>query len=512
MISLRHKGLPEALLKADNLPSLPAVALEVLRLTQDEESTVDDLAQCLSRDPALAAKLLKLSNSSLFGMGQEITTLQRATMVLGMKTVKLMSLSFSLASSLPKSGRAAGFDLVEYWRRSLVRSVAAKSFATLMRNRHADEAFLCGLLGNFGRLVLARALPEAYTPVVAECRGWPTLDEEQSRLGFTSVDVGATLLETWQLPELVVHAVAHAERPEELPAEATVELRELVEILHLTSLAEVVLCDAHKGPALQAMHARIRERFGLEATAVDAMLIGLEAGIAETGKMLSIELPPGASHEDIMNQARTQIVDVSLGTAIDLVEAKRTNDRLEAEKRQLASQASTDRLTSLPNRAAFDDFLESHVARRIQEKRPLSLGLILLDIDRFKKFNDSFGHAAGDAVLRRVGSVLLRETRKEDFAARYGGEEFALVIPTTNPFGLKALAERAREAIAKESVVFEGQTLSVTASFGGACIAEFASKEEGATLVKLADHYLYRAKDGGRNRTEIHPGVRFPGR
>ena len=71
-----EKDLPQALTQADNLPSLPAVAMEVLRLTQDEDSTIDDLAACVSRDPALAAKLLKLSNSSLFSMGQEITTQQ----------------------------------------------------------------------------------------------------------------------------------------------------------------------------------------------------------------------------------------------------------------------------------------------------------------------------------------------------------------------------------------------------------------------------------------------------
>jgi HD-like signal output (HDOD) protein len=89
------------------------VAAEVLRLTEDEDSTLDELAGALSRDPALSAKLLRLSNSSLFNLGQEITTLQRATMVLGMKTVKLMSLSFSLAGSLPREGEIAAFDLQE---------------------------------------------------------------------------------------------------------------------------------------------------------------------------------------------------------------------------------------------------------------------------------------------------------------------------------------------------------------------------------------------------------------
>ena len=124
-----EKELPDALKKADNLPSLPAVALDVLRLSQDEDVTLDAMATCLSRDPALSAKLLKLANSSLFGFGKEVTTLQRATMMLGMKTVKLMALSFSLAGSLPRKGRSGGFDYGEYWRRSLVCAVSARSLA-----------------------------------------------------------------------------------------------------------------------------------------------------------------------------------------------------------------------------------------------------------------------------------------------------------------------------------------------------------------------------------------------
>ncbi len=504
-----EKSLPEAVTKADNLPTLPTVALDVLRLTQDDESTIDDLANCLSRDPALAAKLLKLSNSPLFGVGQEITTLQRATMVLGMKTVKLMSLSFSLASSLPKEGRASGFDLVDYWRRSMVQAVAAKSLAKLVGSRLGDEAFLCGLLAHFGRLVLARVLPEAYEPVVAECRGWPTPVEEEARLGFTNTDVCATLLRTWQLPELVYLAVAYAHSPEALPAEAKRELRELVELLGLTGLVETILCDEEKGPSLHALHERIQQRFGLSATEVDAFLIGLESGIAETGQMLSLQLPPGTSHEEVMNQARLQIVNVSLGAAVDLQELRRQNERLQEEKARLADQARTDRLTGLTNRVAFDEFLEHHVLSRVQSRQHLALGLILLDVDRFKRFNDTHGHAAGDEVLRMIGRVLQRETRRGDLSARYGGEEFALIILNTNPFGLKTVAERIRTAIANEVVLFEGQSLSVTATFGGACIAEFSSREEGQALVRLADHHLYKAKEAGRNRSEIYPAVRF---
>jgi diguanylate cyclase (GGDEF)-like protein len=103
-------------------------------------------------------------------------------------------------------------------------------------------------------------------------------------------------------------------------------------------------------------------------------------------------------------------------------------------------------------------------------------------------------------------------TRKGDLAARYGGEEFAVVIPQTHPFGLKTLSDRLREAIAAEKIEVDGKPLSVTASFGGACITHFEAPTDAAALIKLADHYLYQAKKKGRNRSELYPKLEFPGR
>ena len=135
-----------------------------------------------------------------------------------------------------------------------------------------------------------------------------------------------------------------------------------------------------------------------------------------------------------------------------------------------------------------------------------------MDVDKFKVFNDTHGHQAGDEVLKMVGAVLKRETRKGDLSARYGGEEFALIAPHTNTFGLKTMAERLRKAIEAETVEFEGKSLKVTASFGAACIATFESAEDTTQLIKLADHFLYKAKENGRNRCEVFSKVQFPGR
>ena len=507
-----ERDLPEVLTKADNLPSLPAVAVEVLALAQDDDSTIDDLAECLGRDPALAAKLLKLSNSSLFSVGGEITTLQRATMVLGMKTVKLMSLSFSLAGSVPSEGTEAGFDVKEYWSRSLVNAVAARALARLVQSQQNDEAFLCGLLGHFGRLVLARALTDEYEDVVRQCGGWPSHADEERLLGFSNTDVCATLLKSWDLPLVIYMAVGHWHRPEELPADVDPLVGELARLLEVTSLVEAILCDQKKGEPLERLHELAERYYQLDEAAIDEFLVGLAPGIAEAAEMLSIQLPAGRSYEDVMNEARVQLMEVSLGTAVDLHHTRQENERLEEERAALETRAHTDKLTGLPNRAAFDDFMEQQVAARLRGKLPRALGLVLLDIDRFKNFNDTYGHTAGDEVLRMVGSVLERETRGADLSARYGGEEFVIVAPQTNTFGLKTLAERLRRALERETLDLDGTRRSVTASFGAACIAEFESMADARVLFKLADRFLYKAKENGRNRCETYKNFRFPGR
>ncbi len=156
-----------------------------------------------------------------------------------------------------------------------------------------------------------------------------------------------------------------------------------------------------------------------------------------------------------------------------------------------------DGLTGVHNKRYFVEFLEREIARALRYQSPLTL--VMFDIDHFKRVNDTYGHLAGDAVLRELGRRLKPRVRREDLLARYGGEEFAGVLANTpGPAGLK-FAEDLRTLIAREPFQHDGQSLPVTISLG---VAELDRARERTIqeLIERADHNLYSAKHGGRNR------------
>jgi len=496
--------LPQALTKAENLPSLPAVAVEVLRLCDNEQSTVKDLAKVVQRDPALAVKMLKLANSSLFSLGHPIATVDHAAMVLGMKTVKLMSLSFSLANRLPKDGES-NFDYAGFWRRSLVTAVAGRSLAKRERSGTTDEAFLAGLLAKIGQLVLAESLPELYLDVCeAEAPRWPTLEVEKSALGFHSADVAGALISTWNLPDLIGVPVAYSARLPEIPETAEPAARRLAELLSIAAHVADVVCEEDNGVALMSLEDEAERLVGFSPADVEAFLLSLEREIRDTADMLSIEIPRGESHADVVARARGRIVAINLDASAKLKNAEQRADRLAAENRELEPSATVDKPTGLYKREALEDFLEGQLALRRAEGVPRALGLMMLDVDHFQRINDGYGRSVGDLVLARIGQVLLRTTRKADFAARYGGEEFAVVLPKLTPAYLRSIANRIRAAIEAEVIECDGERIPVTVSVGAVCISRVSGRRDAQILLRVADKLLLKAKGAGRNRVETY--------
>ena len=174
---------------------------------------------------------------------------------------------------------------------------------------------------------------------------------------------------------------------------------------------------------------------------------------------------------------------------------------LDKVNKDLEERASTDGLTGLSNRRAFDESLERELAQSQRQNKPLSL--IILDVDHFKRFNDDFGHQAGDLVLKQLGGTLTASVRKSDLPARYGGEEFAVVMPFTNQAQAIGVAERVRSNVEQMRVPWEGQMLKVTVSLGCTTVLGSRSDISPEATIKAADAALYEAKENGRNQVVL---------
>ncbi|MCS7254433.1 MAG: sensor domain-containing diguanylate cyclase [Armatimonadota bacterium] len=157
--------------------------------------------------------------------------------------------------------------------------------------------------------------------------------------------------------------------------------------------------------------------------------------------------------------------------------------------------AITDGLTGLYEHRYFQEALENEIKRGLRYRHPTSL--MMIDIDHFKRFNDSYGHQAGDEVLRRLAEIFKSQAREQDIVARYGGEEFAIILPVTPKEGALAAAARLRRAVELTTFNIRGMALHVTVSIGVAsCPQDAQTREE---LISRADQALYAAKSGGRN-------------
>jgi polar amino acid transport system substrate-binding protein len=172
------------------------------------------------------------------------------------------------------------------------------------------------------------------------------------------------------------------------------------------------------------------------------------------------------------------------------------NKELECLKNKLQEQADHDPLTQLYNRRYFHNIAEDMKALSIREKKPMSI--IMIDIDFFKKVNDTYGHIIGDKVLIMLSSILKKHTRKSDIVARFGGEEFVILLPDTNLAGALEIAQKLRMLVAKEIISVEGNTsFSITISLGATEVLENDRNVDSA--IDRADKALYKAKENGRN-------------
>jgi diguanylate cyclase len=264
-------------------------------------------------------------------------------------------------------------------------------------------------------------------------------------------------------------------------------------------------------PAISDEARRVAERTLMATSRVADLAKGVMTDVGDHAakmKAISADLAGVNRDDGAANEAVLAAMDQILLANDDLQQRlEKAEKQLEAQAAEIKayeSEARTDSLTGLSNRRAFDDELKRRLNEWDRKRTPLTL--IILDIDHFKKFNDTHGHQVGDDVLRTVAKTLRHQAREMDLPCRYGGEEFAVILPATELPGACVVAERIRQAVEASVTVYADKTLKVTCSLG---LAQVVPSDDSASLIRRADDALYASKKAGRNCGHWGDGTSF---
>lgn len=479
----------ERIQAAGQLPTPPGVVVRLLELTRNPEVSAKEIADTVAMDPGLSAKILRFVNSPLAGLKRQVTSISQAVALMGVRGVKMMALSFAV---LNKTDRhfCKRFDYDRYVTHAFACAVAAQQLAAETAACPPQEAFVGGLLSQIGRCVLASALQNEYEQVLSRAQKVP-LDLprlERELLGQDYPSIGGELLCMWGLPDSLCQAVSRFRDPQ--PGENSGFER----VLQTAEVIASVICPAQASQGVDVATGLLAadKLLGIPSERTAAIIAEVAKSLDEARHIL--ELPSGKTRalEELEAELHERITELSLAMHLE-------NQSLAQQQEDLLKRATTDGLTGVGNRAAFDARLALELERSARANVPL--GLLMIDVDRFKAINDTYGHLAGDQVLKALARTIDDNIRKIDYCARFGGEEFAVIAPSTPVEGVALVAERLRKNVEALAIPWDGKSIHATISIGVGFLdavedLRLASRE----LIQLADKQLYAAKCSGRNR------------
>lgn len=438
------RGLPasviEEILSCQTLPSLPAVALRVIELTRNPNVSMDDLAQTVQNDQALAAKILRTVNSSFYGLRKRCASIRQALVMMGLGPVKALTLGFSLVTSA--EGIDDGFNKTAYWRRSLYSAVAARAVAESagMPNL-SDEAFLAALLQDIGMMAMYQALRERYAEVIAEAGGDHARVASCELRAFDTqhAEIGAMLAQRWRLPESLVMPVRYHERPTAAPQGHHLVVR----LVSIGNLAHDVLTEADPLPSLRRYMERCEQWFSLKPLESEEILRRIGGATRELAGLFNVDAGRSVSAAAILDAARNQHIEVcragpdtpavpgSLGEAI------------------LRDGGGIDTQTGAYDRAGFDASFRRGFEAAVESGE--SVGVVVLSVD----VGAGPAQLSGASLIEALAGVVATLRRHLDplgaVVCRIQPSLIGAVVPGSDAATLERVVDAARRDIEKSS-------------------------------------------------------------
>jgi len=491
-------------LKSGNvkLPSPPAIAVKILEAVRKDRQDFRELGRIISSDPALTVKVLTFANSSYYGLSNRVDSIEKAISIIGTEALKNIALSFVIVRNF-KQGVSNGFDYNFFWKRAITAAVSAELLSKKI-GRRSEDIFVTALLMDIGIMVMCICKPLDYQRVFDEkrVRGINVVEAERLVFGFDHQEVGFELLNEWKIPQQIASPIRrHHQRPSngKISSETILYTADVVSSVYHSSKS------VKKFSVLQGILEKVA---GYNEEQVQELVD--EVGEKTLGVLSSFDIDAGnmKPYSQILQEANEELEKLNLSyeqLVMELKQAKEkaeklANELMEANKR-LRDMAFKDGLTGLYNHRYFQELMGRELSRAERYRRPLSL--IMIDIDHFKRINDTYGHPQGDVVLRSISRVIRKSIRESDIAARYGGEEFAIVLPETDLKGAAIAAERLRRKVEAEKIKLNGKEIGVTISLGVASLERPQKGIKKSDIIDLADRALYKSKKSGRNRVTL---------
>lgn len=465
------------------LPTPTSLGRRALQICEQAEPSAEQLAELVMHDPGLTLRLLRFVNSPLYGGGRGITRVSQAISTIGLRPAQLLTLGFT-----PPTDPLRESGLTRAWSYACIGAAIARGLARDFRLADPEEAVSTALLSHVGRLGLICAFPETYAePAMIAADPAVLRRLEQERFGCDPLALSAVLLEHWQLPGELTHAV-QAGANQESGGDAA-PLGRIVRLIEKLLPIFVPLCESPD--RIEApLPVDLAEALKCDEASWRYLVYGVVGKYAKAAALLADDPRSSESREELICEAREQAIRIGIENHLE-------HSQLSQGYASLLSVAGTDPLTGVANRAR----LEERLAESLREvsRGFYHLGTVLVDLDHFKAINDTHGHQAGDLVLKQVARTLQHGIREVDLLARYGGEEFAILLPNTDPQGACCVVERLRKSVQGLRVEFNGKTIPVTLSAGLAFTGDFPAVPDAGAFIKEADAQLYLSKAAGRN-------------
>lgn len=482
-----------------DFPSPSRVATDIISLARDPDIEMAKVAQAVSRDPAITAKILRIANSAFYAQRRPSQNLRQALVIIGLNAALTLALSFSLVSSF-RALRPNGIDYPRFWRRSLLGATAARAFSELAKVGQAEDIFLAGLLQDISVLAIDRASRDFYAKLPAGALHSDWMAYEVQQLGKDHAWYSALLLKSWNLPTRIWQAVEHSHTPQVLSA--STEEGNYARCVALGSdLAEAVLCreDSTKVGALAQ---RAHSLLGMSHELFNEVVARILKLIPETEELYETSIMQADDAENLLAEARELLAVRNLHALQEVSALQATTSVLLTRTEEAEDSGRRDALTGALNRAWLDRMLDREFTQAVVFGRDLSVAHV--DLDHFKNVNERFGTQVGDEVLRNCARLLQSCVRGSDLVARFSGEEFMVVLPGADREIAKQVAQRMLAALSGFDHGEAAQDLRITASIGVATYTPKNRFPSTLALLEAADHALYAAKLCGRNRFECY--------